>query len=211
MADTARLEVIVSKMNSLLVTTQETYTEALGILKSIKEFRKAIDEELDEGIDNAHKTWKGLIAKKKVHIEPLDMAERVIKDRCSNYLAEQEKIRRQEQERLDKLAREEEERLKEEARKNAQLEIDDDKAKQIEEDAKTIVVTAPKIEISAPAVEEITTRKIWKFEIEDVSLLPREYLLPDEKAIRAEVMRKQGETKIPGVRVFSEISIGARV
>jgi hypothetical protein len=43
-------------------------------------------------------------------------------------------------------------------------------------------------------------RKTWTFEIEDATQIPREFLMVDEKGIRAAV--KNGAREIPGVRIF---------
>jgi hypothetical protein len=42
----------------------------------------------------------------------------------------------------------------------------------------------------------------WTFEIQDVNLIPRNYLVPDEKAIRQAV--KGGMREIPGIRIFEQ-------
>lgn len=56
----------------------------------------------------------------------------------------------------------------------------------------------------------VATRKLWKFEIVDVSLIPREYLIPDEKKIGELARTLQGKAALPGVRFFDEIKIGGR-
>lgn len=45
------------------------------------------------------------------------------------------------------------------------------------------------------------TRRVWKFEIEDADAIPREYLVPNESAIRKAVAEGK---KINGVRSWSE-------
>ena len=62
-------------------------------------------------------------------------------------------------------------------------------------------------EIEAPRVEGVSTRQVTKFEIEDASQLPRNFLVPDMVKIRAAVM----SGVIPaGVRTWEETSIAAR-
>lgn len=56
----------------------------------------------------------------------------------------------------------------------------------------------------------VATRKLWKFEIVDASLIPREYLIPDEKKIGELARTLQGKAALPGVRFFDEIKIGGR-
>jgi hypothetical protein len=46
------------------------------------------------------------------------------------------------------------------------------------------------------------TEQVWKFEIEDASMIPREYLIIDERAIKDSI--KAGIRSIPGVKVYSE-------
>lgn len=49
----------------------------------------------------------------------------------------------------------------------------------------------------------------WTFEIEDADLVPREFLVPDEKLIRQAV--KDGRREIPGCRIFEEMNTRIRV
>ena len=46
-------------------------------------------------------------------------------------------------------------------------------------------------------------RDEWTYEITDATLLPLEYLMPDEKRIGGVVRAMRGATAIPGVRVFA--------
>lgn len=50
----------------------------------------------------------------------------------------------------------------------------------------------------------IAMRERWNFEITDATLLPREYLMPNEKAIGKVVSGLKGLTRIPGVRVYRD-------
>lgn len=64
------------------------------------------------------------------------------------------------------------------------------------------VATAP----SSTKVKGITKR--WTFEITDESLVPREYLMVDEKKIREVVTA--GSRSIPGIRIFQQESLTIR-
>jgi len=47
--------------------------------------------------------------------------------------------------------------------------------------------------------------EVWKFEIQEPSLIPRIYCIPDDKLIREAIRRKDEPVReIPGVRVYSE-------
>ena len=57
------------------------------------------------------------------------------------------------------------------------------------------------------AIGQVQVRKIKKVRITDASALPREYLIPDEVAIRRDAL---GGKTIPGVEVYEEETIAAR-
>lgn len=63
---------------------------------------------------------------------------------------------------------------------------------------------------STAAPDGMGYREHWDFEIVDPSLLPREYLQPNEKAIREVVKALKGGAAIPGVRVFVENRVTVR-
>ena len=67
------------------------------------------------------------------------------------------------------------------------------------EDAAALVAASNRAQADAPSV-----REVWRFEIEDASKLPSQFLVPDEKAIGAVVRSQKGNAKIPGVKVFVE-------
>lgn len=72
------------------------------------------------------------------------------------------------------------------------------------------IPAAPVVHIEQPKLAGVSSRQVWKFEIADADQIPRQYLVPDEKAIGA-VVRALGErANIPGVRVYAETIISSR-
>jgi hypothetical protein len=55
---------------------------------------------------------------------------------------------------------------------------------------------------------QVTARLVWDFEIVDESKIPREYLMVNEKAIRAAI--KAGVRDIPGVRIFQKEELAVK-
>jgi hypothetical protein len=57
-----------------------------------------------------------------------------------------------------------------------------------------------------------TLRTVWKHEVTDPSLVPREFLVVNDAAIKAAIKgaAKPGELKIPGVRIFEDSSAVVR-
>jgi hypothetical protein len=88
------------------------------------------------------------------------------------------------------------------------------------EQAKAEVVAAVEtVKVEAPVVPQKTgpvhttagsasTKKVWKFEVTDANAVPREFLLVDEKAIRAAVAA--GVRQIAGVRIFEETQVAIK-
>lgn len=66
------------------------------------------------------------------------------------------------------------------------------------------MVVAPIIQREAPKVSGISTREVWLFEVTDPTAVPREYLMVDESKIRKVVGALKSDTRIAGVRVYSD-------
>lgn len=56
----------------------------------------------------------------------------------------------------------------------------------------------------------VSFRDNWTFEVVDAELVPREYLMVDEKAIASVVKGLKEKTDIPGVRVFNKPIVAAK-
>jgi len=72
-------------------------------------------------------------------------------------------------------------------------------------EARAQSVQAPTIESETPKVAGVSLREHWLFEVTDAALVPREYLIVDERLVRADVTGSKGTKEIPGVRVWSEL------
>jgi ribosomal protein S17E len=200
---------------TLRVIDQVTLDEANGYLKVIKSLAAKIGDTFDPQIAKAHDLHKSLLAEKKKFAAPLEDAEKIVKRTIAGYLAAEE-IKRQEAEAARAKA-------EAEARAAAQTAVDkaeklqaqgkDDKADAIINAAALSydkAVEAAPIVPEAPRASGLSLTETWKFSIVDASLIPREYLVPDEIKIGRIVRAMKGETKIPGVRIYSEKSVSSR-
>jgi hypothetical protein len=77
-------------------------------------------------------------------------------------------------------------------------------AKAEEATQQAAMVVAPVIYREPPKVSGISTREVWLFEVTDPAAVPREYLTVDESKIRKVVGALKGDTRIAGVRVYSD-------
>ena len=61
-----------------------------------------------------------------------------------------------------------------------------------------------------PEVKGQTFRTNWRYRIVDISKIPAEYLIPDEKRIGEVVRGLKDMTNIPGIEVYKEESVSRR-
>jgi len=82
-----------------------------------------------------------------------------------------------------------------------------------------VAASTPVPQVEAPVIHQNTgpvrtaagtasTKKVWKFEIQDPNSVPREFLVVDEKAIRQAVAA--GVRSITGVRIYEENQVAFR-
>jgi hypothetical protein len=141
-------------------------------------------------------------------IEPYARVEiEIIKPAMATYESEQEKKRRVEEERRMAEAR----KKAEDERLAAAAELE----KAGEKEAANTLMDAP-IEV-APVVmpkvetpEGISYRLNWRFRIVNPKLIPQEFYVLDEKRIQQRVNSLKGDTKIPGIEIYSEKSVIGR-
>lgn len=198
---------IPEQARQITIATTEDYLKAASFLKSIKALRKEVDGVFDPMQTTAHANWKAIVEQHNKADAPLKEGETIIKREMSKYDTEQERIRAAEQQRQDEARRrqEEEERLA-----NAIALEEQGRGREAE-----VVLECPApIPVSVvakdvPKVAGISYRDNWKFEIENLGEVPREYMTPDMVKIGAVVRALKGGTRIPGVRVYSEKTVAA--
>jgi len=200
------LDLITAQAGSLRIVSPEAYEDAGALLKTIKGALRQIETQrtlitapMNEALRNAN-------AQAKVASAPFEAAEKRIKGAMIAYADEQERLRQAEQRKAEEVARREREKFEAQAAKAA-ASGKADKAEQLEERAAAVV--APVINREPPKVTGVSTREVWKFEVTDPSLVPRQYLEVDESKIRRVVHALQGDAGIPGVRVWSERQLAA--
>lgn len=175
---------------------------------------------------------KNVDAQFRPALDELQQAVGVIDTGVKRYLDEEARRQREEEERLRAAARAEQERLAkasalaeakaeelrraaEEARAAGELQA----AARLESSAESAEAKAESVEMQArqvptpfvnrepPKVAGLSMRENWSFRIVDASKLPREYLVPDEAAIRSTVKGLKGRTNIPGVEVYRDDTV----
>lgn len=190
-----------------VIKTNEDYTRAGQILLTIKDIRKKIENTFKPIKQKMDAAKKEVLDQEKAADKPLLEAEAYLKPLISGYLIEQERIRKEEENRLREQARKEEEERQLQAAIEAEQTGNKEEAEEIiSAPVQAAPVVVPK---TVPKVAGISQRENWDFEIVSESLLPRQYLMPNLVAIRQVVRGLKGNANIPGVKVFKTSSIAA--
>lgn len=196
------------KARAAKIVDQQTYNAAAEMLLGIKDLRKQIDETFDPIIKSAHEAHKTACDAKKKAESPLADAESIIKRMIGAWSIEQERIRREAEERARIEAAKLEEEMRIQAAVNAaEAGADTETVAQIMETPQPIIM--PTVAPTFESAVGISTRKVWKYRIVDEKLIPREFLMPNERAISAIVKGMKGKTNIPGIEVYEEIGVAA--
>lgn len=204
------------QVKRVVVIDPETMAKANEFFLIIKAMRKKIADKMDPLIAAAFDTHKKAIGLKKESEQPLIVAESWLNGQISTYTQEQERIRKDEVDRLRKIEESKElaKRKEEEKNKLAEAEILEaagmkDEAAQlvseaIQQNEAPLAVKIPEPLTPKVAMRGMAMQTYYHFEIVNESLIPREYLIPDESKIGGVVRSAKGKITIPGIRVWSD-------
>lgn len=198
----------VALAQSFRIVSNDGYITAAEILKSIKGRYQEIEakrKEMTLPLDEAKRRVMDFF---RQPLQQLSSAEGQIKGAMVGFTQEQERVRRQEEQRIQALAREEQERLDRLATEKisqAQQEGNLDEAEKILD--AVVQVAVPIVVSEKPKVEGIKTVTRWSYKIIDETLIPREYLMPCEKVLAHIAITTKGTIKIPGVEFYSDSTV----
>lgn len=207
--------IIPVRVSGLAVVDQQSLDWAREWLKKIKEARARIGEVFDSKIAKAHALHKDLVAEKRRFTDGLDKADAVLRPKVADYLAEQDRLRFEEQ-RAAELAKKKIEVESAKAVDKAHELVREGMVDEADEVIGAGYAKVEEIKASTPAVrekpvaEDLQTRKIWDFEIEDETAIPREFLAVDKVKIGAYVRAMKDQGKIPGVRIFTRATVAVK-
>lgn len=187
---------------SLHVVDAPTYQEMAALVLTARKAIKYFEELYRPRITQANEVVKALRSDMQKLQEPAVKAKEHGDKELAVYQQAEEQKARAEQLRLQREAKEREEKEKLELASLAEQAGE----KQLAED----ILNAPSVEpvaVVAPAtpkVEGLSYSTSWDFEIENESLIPREFLIVDAVKIRRVITALKETANIPGVRAFSK-------
>lgn len=156
---------------------------------------------LNEALKKVRSWWNG---PRDLAKQELDIRKRLMSDYIGKKQAEQRRLQQLADEQACKeRLRLERRAFKEDEKGNA------DKAAALAQQAALTVAAVVRTE--PPKIAGQSVREVWCFQIEDAALIPREYLMPDEKKIRGFVNSMKADARVPGVRIWSEKRVASGV
>jgi hypothetical protein len=200
------VESLRSFASGLVIKSAENYEIAASRLKIIKGALAQIEDARTRITKPINESLRETNAQAKAAAAPFLADEYLIKQAMIKYSDEQDRLRDEQQRKDNEAARKEQERLNEIAARAA-AKGQEKKAEQFQERAAQVV--APVAQQAAPKVSGISIPLVWDFEITDSKSVPLEYRDINESRIRKTVTNMQGNTNIPGVRVFQRKRISA--
>ena len=190
----------------ILVMGPESRDGVVEMIKEVKSMKSKIVEFFKDSKDHAYKAWKGIVANEKTFTDRLDAVEKNAKTSILKYDNEQEAIRRKEQLRLQAIADEEARRERERLEKHAAKLKTKEKQDALLEEAESII--APVVQVDEPKkTEGVSRRRTWKARVTDITKIPREWMVVNEKALDSFAKSTKGAMPVPGVEFYEDSTL----
>jgi hypothetical protein len=205
---TTEVNSAVALSKKVKVTNPKQYETAAEYVQEIKDRTKKVKAFFEETKTLAQKLHKAIVAQEKLLLDPLADAEAIIKRAMSDYQMQVELDRRAAQKLIDDAA--EKARLAAIKAAESGTKRDENRAAKLE--AATVEL-ANETEVPVVKASGTSSKVVFKFEITNEGLLPREFMVPNEAMIRKTVnaMGLAAMKTIPGIVVTEDIRIASRV
>ncbi len=205
---------LATQVAGIAITNQAEYETAAEFLKRIKGQQTEISETFDPIIKKAHETHQESLAQKNKYFVPLKEAESKIKKLMVDYTDAQELKAKVEQKRLQDIADAEakrQQKILDEKIARAEASGKIEKVEELiekKENVAPIIVPIIAPQINTPS--GISYKDNWKAIVTDANLVPREWCVPDEKALNAFAKSTKGSKQVPGVEFKCEKILNSR-
>lgn len=210
------VSLIETQASAVVVASEADYAAAGDLTKTVKAMQKQVKEYWDPLRVAAKKTYDDVLAKKKAMLDPLEAAEKILKGKMTEFVLEQERKRKEQEEAMRRLAQAEIDRKLEEA---ATAETNGDtmgvEFAMAEAEVMQGIAEAGSIPSQKPKADGVSTSKTWKITSIDDSKVPvalcGAVIRPvDEKAVLALIKATKGKIEIPGITFEESVTISVR-
>lgn len=206
---------IQDEAGSIMIKNEQDVQNAVAFLQKIRSWKKRINDIRLSYTKPLNESLKRINTDFKNSEKPLDILDKDVSQKMCDYREkEAEKIRKQQKKEAEKQRKafEKEQERKRKALEKQQDELTKKEAKEAEKEIEQEEFTP------TPTIKQETTvrsgdakmvaRKVWTFETEDETKIPREFLKVDEVLIRNAI--RSGAREIKGIRIYQKenFSIG---
>jgi multidrug efflux pump subunit AcrA (membrane-fusion protein) len=218
----AEAAIIARPAMAIKVIDDETQTQALEQAKTVKALINRVELKRKELVAPHNDFVKEVNSYAKEITTDLSKAELYLKGQLSARAAELEKIRQEAARKAEEERRKKEAELQAKAAAEAEERKLDEMFGSDEENAKAQAVQQAALEREqkqinkefakdvrvASSMNVSGAKKVWLFELTDLTKVPREFLALDEKKVRAAI--KDGAREIAGLRIYEDFNISVR-
>ena len=206
------LSVIEQAALDISVVSQETYERAGILLREIKGGQSKVKDYWEPMRVSAKEAYDAVLARKKEMLDPMDKAEKILKDKMRVYMAKVEEDRRKREEELRRQAFEEAQKKLAEA--EAARILGDDETAEVARMEASVMENASltmRVDAEKPKTDGISMVKTWEIveinpEEVPISVMGVEIRPVDQKAVMALIKGSKGMVQIPGIK-YKETSV----
>lgn len=202
------------RVKAITISNDDDYASASKLVLDIAARTKRIDALRKEFTGPLKDQVKVIDNKFKMQIEPLEKIDTILREKMLAYYEAKERAAREEAAK----------REAELARINAEIEAKKAEAAEMSaKEKKAADKEVAKLEQSVVALDEpviaperttrlaegtVSMKKVWDFEVVDITMVPVDLLTVDSARIRK--MIDMGDRNIPGINIFQKTSLSAR-
>lgn len=200
---------LADEARAMRIRTLDDYDQAGAFLRRCKGMRDQISAFMAPVKRAAHEAHRAAIAQEKQALAPVEEAERLVKREVVRYQQELEAERRRQEEAVRAMERERAEAAALEAARLCELNGDHEQAEEILDNVEMFEEPV-NLEAMEVRTEGVSIRQTWRYRVVDEALVPREYLMLDEKKIGAVVRAMKALTRIPGIEAYPDETVAVR-
>ncbi len=220
-SEQSQLPTVVERVNAIQIASNDDYSMSVDFGKSIKKIIDQIEAKYKEPKELANKAHKSICAMEKELLDPFNQAISMLRSKCGTWKMEQERIERErvriEREKADaeaKALQEKEQKRMEEDRLAQAVELEKlgykEEADAVMEAPVNVAPVAAKvipIQNEIPKIKGAVARKKYSYEIVDANLIPRQYLIPNEKLLANQARTLGPDFICPGIRIVESCNV----
>ena len=201
-------------LNAVVIADSVTYEQAGAKLKELKQYTKTIKDNKNTDIKPLKDGIKKLEDKYNKPLALLAEADAIIRDKMNKYLNEELKRRAE--------AEAEAKRQAEEIALKQALELEEVKkqaanydpitaramVKSLEDKQNELINQTAKTESVNLSTDNNIVSKVWDFELVDISAVPQEFIILNDKAVRQAI--REGVREIKGIKIFQKARVSIK-